>query len=92
MKHDGERVIKKYCKLLIDLLRAIPSCEIEMERLRKLVIILNKYVPLNLSDNLFEIVDKSFGNAFSKKLMFFLGEYSEENYITEATEGEDDLI
>jgi len=90
--HDGERVLKKYSKLVIDLLRAISLSDIEKERLRKLIIILNKYVPTNLSDSLFEIVDTHFGNAFTKKLMFFLSEFSEDSYLSEAQEGEDDLV
>ncbi len=90
--HDGERVMKKYSKLVIDLLRAVPLSDIEMERLRKLLMILNKFIPMNMSNNLFEIVDNHFGNIFTKKLMFFMYEYSDETHIDESNDSDDDLI
>jgi hypothetical protein len=90
--HDSERVVRKYSKLIIDLLRAIPLKEIEMERLRKLIVILNKYVPTDMSDQLFQIVDNHFGDSFKKKIMFFFYEFSDETHLEEHSEGDEDLL
>ena len=89
---DSERVVRKYSKLIIDLLRAIPLKEIEIERLRKLIVILNKYVPTDMSDLLFEIVKNHFGDSFKKKIMFFFYEFSDENHVEDHSEGDEDLL
>ena len=90
--HDGEKVIRKYSKLIIDLLQAIPLKEIEIERLRKIVVILNKYVPADMSDKLFKVVDNHFGDSFKKKIMFFFYEFSDEAHLEEHAEGDEDLL
>ncbi len=93
MRHpDNERVIFKYSKLIVDLLQAITLKEIEIERLRKIIVILNKYIPADMSDKLFRVVDNHFGDSFRKKIMFFFYEFSDETHLEEQAEGDEDLL
>ena len=69
--------------------RCIPISEFEFEKLRKLVLILTKYLSPEMLDPIYEIIENYFGGLFSKKFMFFIGEFSDENDLEDMDENED---